>query len=78
MAFGRILSSDSEGNYKGALMLSLKEGYAIILNLTSRYWINFNPYLVFKIWATIEKSHSFDSSESYIWTHKIKKKINLF
>lgn len=29
MAFGRTLVSDSDGNYKGPLMLSLKEGYAL-------------------------------------------------
>lgn len=27
MAFGRVLVSDNEGNYRGPLMLSLKEGY---------------------------------------------------
>ena len=27
MAFGRTLVSDSEGNYRGPLQLSLKEGY---------------------------------------------------
>lgn len=29
MAFGRSIVSDNEGNYKGPLMLSLKEGYAL-------------------------------------------------
>jgi hypothetical protein len=29
MAFGRTLVSDSDGNYKGPLMLSLKEGYVL-------------------------------------------------
>jgi hypothetical protein len=27
MAFGRILMSEDDGNYKGPLMLSLKQGY---------------------------------------------------
>jgi len=27
MAFGRILMSENDGNYKGPLMLSLKQGY---------------------------------------------------
>ncbi|RZC20766.1 hypothetical protein D0Y65_007216 [Glycine soja] len=34
MAFGRILTSENDGNYKGPLMLSLKEGY-ILNNLHS-------------------------------------------
>lgn len=29
MAFGRSLVCDNDGNYKGQLMLSLKEGYAL-------------------------------------------------
>lgn len=29
MAFGRTLVNDSDGNYKGPLMLSLKEGYVL-------------------------------------------------
>lgn len=31
MAFGRTLVSDSEGNYKGSLMLSLKEGSLLVM-----------------------------------------------
>ncbi|OIT37753.1 PREDICTED: uncharacterized protein LOC109240329 [Nicotiana attenuata] len=31
MAFGRSLVSDSEGNYKGSLMLSLKEGSLLVM-----------------------------------------------
>lgn len=29
MAFGRTLVCDNDGNYKGSLMLSLKEGYVL-------------------------------------------------
>lgn len=29
MAFGRTLVSDNDGNYKGPLTLSLKEGYGL-------------------------------------------------
>ena len=29
MAFGRTLVSDNDGNYKGPLMFSLKEGYVL-------------------------------------------------
>lgn len=31
MAFGRMLVSDGEGNYRGPLMLPLKEGYVYII-----------------------------------------------
>lgn len=33
MVFGRTLVNDSEGNYKGPLTLSLKEGYALKTHL---------------------------------------------
>lgn len=33
MAYGRILVSDSDGNYKGPLTLSLKEGYVLNVSL---------------------------------------------
>ena len=31
MAYGRTLVTDSDGNYKGPLTLSLKEGYAVLV-----------------------------------------------
>lgn len=33
MAFGRTLGCDSDGNYRGSLILSLKAGYVNSLNL---------------------------------------------
>lgn len=40
MAFGRTLVSDSEGNYKGPLMLSLKEGYVLKILIVLQSEIN--------------------------------------
>ncbi|CAL2280942.1 unnamed protein product [Prunus armeniaca] len=37
MAFGRTLLSDNDGNYKGPLMLSLKEGYVFLILLNFNY-----------------------------------------
>lgn len=37
MAFGRTLVNDSDGNYKGPLMLSLKEGSLLVLRGNSSY-----------------------------------------
>lgn len=34
MAFGRALVNNSDGNYRGSLMLPLKEGYVIIFIVT--------------------------------------------
>lgn len=36
MAFGHTLVNDNEGNYKGPLMLNLKEGYASLMYHMSR------------------------------------------
>lgn len=37
MAFGRTLVSDNDGNYRGPLMLSLKEGYTLEVSLKCIY-----------------------------------------
>lgn len=37
MAFGRILGSDSDGNYRGSLSLFLKKGYVCLQNLCKEY-----------------------------------------
>ncbi|CAK7348194.1 unnamed protein product [Dovyalis caffra] len=37
MAFGRILGSDSDGNYRGSLSLLLKKGYVCLRNLYDRH-----------------------------------------
>ncbi|KAG6736660.1 hypothetical protein POTOM_060462 [Populus tomentosa] len=46
MAFGRILGSDSDGNYRGSLSLFLKKGYVCLQNLCKEYIASPSPYPV--------------------------------
>lgn len=45
MAFGRVLGSDNDGNFKGSFMLTLKEGYV----LRKKEFVLIYMFMIFRI-----------------------------
>ncbi|EPS57869.1 hypothetical protein M569_16948, partial [Genlisea aurea] len=76
MAFGRILVSDGEGNYKGTLMLSLKQGSLLVMrgnsSDTARHAMCASPnkrisITFFKVRSDVDESESESNHPMMLW-----------